>query len=80
VRLKELGYRDPNAHQTGKKIVNIPAFVERFPFGRLCATLQKYVPEEGELDVADSGGRTELEGRLLREYLVQYGDSPPLNG
>jgi hypothetical protein len=77
--IHDLGFGDVTAHQTVKKNINIQRFVERFPFEHLCATLERYTPEKGELDATDSG-HTELEGRLLREYSTRYGDSPPLNG
>jgi hypothetical protein len=73
-----LPFIDAAAHQTGKKIVRIPRFVERFRFERLCVTVERYVGEGEALDVIENG-HTELEARLLREYEVEYGEKPALN-
>jgi hypothetical protein len=73
-----LDYSDVQAHQTGQKIVKIPRFVERFPFERLCVTVEPCRGRKAELDLVGSG-HTESEDRLLREYLARYGEHPPLN-
>ncbi len=73
-----LPYRDAEAHQAGKKIVRIPRFVQRFPFERLCVTVERYTSEQEVLDVV-AYGHTELEARLLLKYEAQYGEKPALN-
>jgi hypothetical protein len=73
-------YRDEMQHPTGKKIMRIPRFVERFPFGRLCLTMERYTGAEEALDMdLENYGHTELEARLLRDYERQYGEKPALN-
>jgi len=75
-----LPFRDASPHQTGKKIIRIPRLVERFPFERLCVTVERYTgaPEAMDPDVLDYG-HTELEAKLLREYEMHYGEKPALN-
>src|SRR5689334_3888302 len=50
-----LPYIDEGTHQTGKKIVRIPRFVERFRFDRLCVTVERYTGDDEALDVVENG-------------------------
>lgn len=75
-----LPYRDVTPHPTGLKIARIPRFVERFPFARLCVTIERYSGTQEALDVdVKDYGHTELETRLLQDYEKQYGEKPALN-
>ena len=73
---EKLVYMDFGAHQTGKKIVTMPRFVEFFPFERLCLTVEPcWGRKEGKgvVDPAD------LEAQLQQAYMARYGENPPLN-
>jgi hypothetical protein len=73
-----LNYVDTDCHQTGKKILRIPKFVEIFPFELLCMTFAKHEPGTTDLDVPDYG-HFGLEGELLSKYELQFGERPALN-
>jgi len=73
-----LEYSDVRAHQTGKKIVNIPRLAERFPFERLCVTVKRNEGAKEEEVVVDAS-HFKLEDQLLQTYAAEYGERPPLN-
>ena len=72
-------YKATAAHQCGKKIVQCKKFVERFPFEKLCLTVQPCSQPDQEM-VQKESGHTKLEWRLLTEYFSEFGEFPPLNG
>jgi hypothetical protein len=78
IKYGSLNYVDTHCHQTGKKILRIPKFVEIFPFELLCMTFEKHVAGTTDLDVPDYG-HFGLEGELLSKYELQFGERPPLN-
>ncbi len=71
-------YGDIGSHQTGKKIVKIPKFVEHFPLSGLCLTVERYLGAANDLKTKDYGHFV-LEKQLLQDYERKYGEKPPLN-
>lgn len=73
----EQKFSDPKVHQTGKKIVRLPKFVEVFPLSRLCLTVTRYTGVD-DLEF-NAYGHFSLEEKLLQEYEQRFGEKPPLN-
>jgi hypothetical protein len=78
VTYKNQKYSDFECHQTGKKIVRRPRFVENFPLSRLCLTVTRHLGNPDELEIK-SHGHFKLEEKLLQEYEQKFGEKPAFN-
>jgi hypothetical protein len=67
-------------HGVLSKLGVTPRFVSRFPYERLCVTVQPLAGlSEGNPDAAIDQDHYVQERRLLGEYRQWYGELPPLN-